>query len=309
MPCIHASLPRILMSVMTSQTTGNVTACSTVCSVQHRRKHQSCALLALCGESPVTGGFPSQRASNADSASMSWRHHVHDATQLDMNIHSICFPVNCINWWSLNQHKHPFRLIWRVTYRIHILNVKYATDDTFKLQYVYAWWYASHFAGYLDKTYDDIVGLYIQTFHCFVNFEASGLNYKKHMENQEEDFHRVAMGSNAIKESLHLHTQIAICAGNSPVTRPVTRSFDVFFDLCLNKQLSKQSWGWWFETPSRPLWRHFNEIQQLHGYDVGLRACVMIPYCLNNGYICEKFWYPQLVNMVSCCVAFSPGLE
>ena len=43
---------------------------------------------------------------------------------------------------------------------------------------------------------------------------------------------------------------LAICAGNSPVTgqspaqRPVTRSFDVFFDL------SKQWWGWWFETPS-----------------------------------------------------------
>ena len=25
------------------------------------------------------------------------------------------------------------------------------------------------------------------------------------------------------------------------------------------KGLSKQSWGWWFETPSRPLWRHSNE--------------------------------------------------
>ena len=27
------------------------------------------------------------------------------------------------------------------------------------------------------------------------------------------------------------------------VQRPVTRSFDVFFDLRLNKRLSKQSWG------------------------------------------------------------------
>ena len=50
---------------------------------------------------------------------------------------------------------------------------------------------------------------------------------------------------------------LARCAGDSPVTgefpaqRPVTRSFDVFFDLHLNKRLSKQSWGWWFETPSR----------------------------------------------------------
>ena len=56
---------------------------------------------------------------------------------------------------------------------------------------------------------------------------------------------------------------LALCARNSPVTgefptqRPVTRSFDVFFDLRLNKRLSKQWWGWWFE-PSRPLWRHCN---------------------------------------------------
>ena len=46
--------------------------------------------------------------------------------------------------------------------------------------------------------------------------------------------------------------------GEFPAQRPVTQSFDVFFDLRLNKQLSKQSWGWWFETLSRPLWRHFN---------------------------------------------------
>ena len=56
----------------------------------------------------------------------------------------------------------------------------------------------------------------------------------------------------------------AICAGNSPVPgefpaqRPVTRSFDVFFDLHPNKRLSKQSRGWWFETPSCSSWRHRN---------------------------------------------------
>ena len=54
---------------------------------------------------------------------------------------------------------------------------------------------------------------------------------------------------------------LAPCEGNSPVVgefpaqRPVTRSFDVFFDR-------RQSNGWvntrgcWFETLSRPLWRH-----------------------------------------------------
>ena len=57
---------------------------------------------------------------------------------------------------------------------------------------------------------------------------------------------------------------LAICAGNSPVPgeflaqRPVTRSFDVYFDLRPNKRLSKQWWGWWFETQSWPLWRHSN---------------------------------------------------
>ena len=44
-----------------------------------------------------------------------------------------------------------------------------------------------------------------------------------------------------------------------PRTQAVARSFDVFFDLNLNKQLSKQSWGSWFETLSRQLWRHCNE--------------------------------------------------
>ena len=57
---------------------------------------------------------------------------------------------------------------------------------------------------------------------------------------------------------------LAICAGNSPVPgefpaqRPVTRSLDVFFDLRLNQRLSKQSWGWWFETLSCSSWRHCN---------------------------------------------------
>ena len=57
---------------------------------------------------------------------------------------------------------------------------------------------------------------------------------------------------------------LAICAGNSlttgefPAQRPVTRSFGVFFDLSLNKRLSKHSWGWWFKTPTRSLWRHCN---------------------------------------------------
>ena len=47
--------------------------------------------------------------------------------------------------------------------------------------------------------------------------------------------------------------------GEFPTQRPVTRSFDVFFDLHLNKRLSKQPWGWWFETPSWTLWRQYKD--------------------------------------------------
>ena len=59
-------------------------------------------------------------------------------------------------------------------------------------------------------------------------------------------------------------TLLALCEGNPPVTngfpsqRPVTRSFVAFFDLRLNKRLSKQPTRRWFETPSCSLWRHCN---------------------------------------------------
>ena len=66
---------------------------------------------------------------------------------------------------------------------------------------------------------------------------------------------------------------LAIYVGNSPVPdafpakRPVTRSFDAFFDLHPNKRFSKQWWGWWFDSPSCPLWRHRNGAN-ISGYAV-----------------------------------------
>ena len=55
---------------------------------------------------------------------------------------------------------------------------------------------------------------------------------------------------------------LALCARNSPATvefpaqRPVTQSFN--FSMIYAWINSKQSWSWWFETPSRSLWRHCN---------------------------------------------------
>ena len=62
--------------------------------------------------------------------------------------------------------------------------------------------------------------------------------------------------------------------GEFPTQTPVTRHFDVFFDLCLNKRLSKQSRGWWFETQSYPLWRQYNVWRKV------LMCCINIFYYL-----------------------------
>ena len=74
-----------------------------------------------------------------------------------------------------------------------------------------------------------------------------------------------------------------ICAGNSsvsvefPAQRLVTRSFDVFFGLRLNKPLSKQWWGWWFETLSCTLWRHCNDAPALRVHQTSLS--ISVTYC------------------------------
>ena len=72
---------------------------------------------------------------------------------------------------------------------------------------------------------------------------------------------------------------LAICAGISlvsggfPAQKLVTQSFDVFFDLRMNKRLGKQSRRWWFETPSRSLWRHCNDASLLL-----LLFCISLKY-------------------------------
>ena len=59
---------------------------------------------------------------------------------------------------------------------------------------------------------------------------------------------------------------LALCAGNSrsPVNSPHKGQWHralMFSLICsLNKRLSKQPWGWWFESPSHLLRRHCNEM-------------------------------------------------
>ena len=81
-----------------------------------------------------------------------------------------------------------------------------------------------------------------------------------------------------------------LCAENSPATgecpsqSPMTRRFDVFFNLRLNKRLSKQSWGWWSET------RHFKcstksifSMQQLHQPRL---------WFITGGYLVKRWFIP-----------------
>ena len=120
---------------------------------------------------------------------------------------------------------------------------------------------------------------WLRIHHWVLNHDCWNLaycNWNLHSENVRDDFHLVAFYM--ISLSCEPYTWwrhkmetfsalLAFCAGNSLVTgefsaqRPVTSSFDIFFDLRLNKRLSIQSCGWWFETPPRPLWRHSNVVR------------------------------------------------
>ena len=109
---------------------------------------------------------------------------------------------------------------------------------------------------------------------------------------------------------------LALCAENSPVPgpgefpaqRPMTQSFD----LRLNKCLSKKSWGWWFETLLRPLWRHYNvtsksnsawldfTVMQTHLFlQILCQWLVIINYNNNNRYQWRKI--PQPACLTSLC--------
>ena len=44
------------------------------------------------------------------------------------------------------------------------------------------------------------------------------------------------------------------------IPRTKARDAELWCFLRLNKRFRKQSWGWWFETPLRSLWRHCNDM-------------------------------------------------
>ena len=83
-----------------------------------------------------------------------------------------------------------------------------------------------------------------------------------------------------------------------PSQRPVTREFGVFFDLRLNKRLSKQSQGWWFEKSSRWLWCHRNVCPQLclRIFLTALWINIMAHFCV----IAIHDWIVRFLDLFSC---------
>ena len=99
--------------------------------------------------------------------------------------------------------------------------------------------------------------MYLLTLKSGENIRCDG-NVFLEMYLKSYGFYNGILVASQTRDEIFLYPNLSV-NGEFPSQRPVTRSFGVWFDLYLNKQLSKQSWGWWVEMPSRSLWRHFNE--------------------------------------------------
>ena len=81
--------------------------------------------------------------------------------------------------------------------------------------------------------------------------------------------------------------------GEFPAQRPVMPSF-VFFDLRLNKRLSRQPWGWWCETPSWWLWRQGNDCYVFDGHNqiFGVATNISHSKIAPDKYRSSRQWQP-----------------
>ena len=164
-------------------------------------------------------------------------------------------------WWPLLNDIYPLRLYRGVA----------------KVSYVHNKQYRIFSCGFSKKTWSLVEKYYRTNFNAFYPWSNCRESCKPVLlqimawcQNDTEPILKtmitqftVTVHDDVIKWK-HFPRNWPFCAGNSPVPgefhaqRPVTQSFDVFFDLRLNIRLSKQSSGRWFETLSPPLFRHCN---------------------------------------------------
>ena len=115
------------------------------------------------------------------------------------------------------------------------------------------------------------INLYV-THHCMQSFSRNPylINWNKNMIKHDD-----------VIKWRHFPCDCPFFARNSrvigefPSQKLEARSFDVFFAIRLNTRLSKQSWGWRFEKPSRSLWRHRNDhFKQLQRRSTKTKTCL-----------------------------------
>ena len=238
------------MSTKASQITGVSFACSTVCSGSDQRKHQSFASLAFVRviHRPHKGPVTREMFSFNDAI--------------------IQKLILCSNTIFRAQVKHTVTLRERQFSGLCIQEswLK-GHQDTALVQLpgqVMVWFIWGKIAGFTNSTPRWVAHPGVSP-NAFVTKDYNRFKYAGTIR------HRPWLGdlSRKVHEDVikwkHFPRYWPFVRGNPPVIggfpsqRPVTRSFDVFFDLRQNNRLSKQSQGWWFETPPSPLWRHCNE--------------------------------------------------
>ena len=122
----------VMMSALASQITSSTIVYSTVYLRRRSKKTSKLRVIGLCeGNSPVTGEFHTQRASNAENASIWWHHHeqwlpsnrpvyTHTATESSRAITVQCdrsgYGHYCTpevsSCWVSREYKHPKRTLW-----------------------------------------------------------------------------------------------------------------------------------------------------------------------------------------------------
>ena len=122
---------------------------------------------------------------------------------------------------------------------------------SFEIRLTTRWWFYPCGLGLFQKVINDLNQKYWNTIHLLnITFRFARIDavlLPKHLPNMGWWCHQMETFS-ALLITIEFPTQ-----------RPVTQSFDVFFDLRLNQQLSKQWKRWWFEMPLHSLWRHSDE--------------------------------------------------
>ena len=198
----------------------------------------------LCGEFTGTGEFPAQRSSYAENVSIWWRHHA-----MSWPLHEGTHDNHADDRFSCtaDQMLSPDQL--RIWFRTREL------------------WYFSVTLLWLNSVSQWIVTPIFTTTYRAVLLKHGQLSVQCSRQRPlARSWIRYGVYRDVTSSNGNIFRVTGPLCGEPPVTgefptqSPVTQSFDVFFDLRLNRRLSKPSRPRWFETSSRSLWRHCNVV-------------------------------------------------